>query len=174
MKDKPLKVIAGAPDRPLMIGDIEIPCYVLEDATRVLSQSGMFSGLGLARRGLVAVEGGAQLPRFAASKSIKPFISSDLLEGLTKPIRFKRGGSLAYGFPATILADICEAVLEARDSGSLDHQQRPLAVRCEILLRGFARVGIIALVDEATGYQEIRGQDSPSQISREVSPGGAG
>ena len=139
-----------------MIGDIEIPCYVLEDATRVLSQSGMFSGLGLARRGLVPVEGGAQLPRFAASKSIKPFISSDLLGGLTKPIRFKRGGSLAYGFPATILADICEAVLEARDSGSLDHQQRPLAVRCEILLRGFARVGIIALVDEATGYQEIR------------------
>ena len=31
---EPLKVIAGAPDRPLMIGDIELPCYVLEDATR--------------------------------------------------------------------------------------------------------------------------------------------
>ena len=35
--NKPLKVIAGAPDRPLMIGNIEMPCYVLEDEMRVLS-----------------------------------------------------------------------------------------------------------------------------------------
>ena len=47
-----LKVIAGTPDRPLIIEDIEITCYVLEDETRVLSQSGMFSSLGLARRAL--------------------------------------------------------------------------------------------------------------------------
>ena len=161
---KPLKVIAGAPDRPLVIGEIEIPCYVLEDATRVLTQSGMFSGLGLARRGLVAVEGGAQLPRFAASKSIKPFISNDLMGGLSKPIKFKGLGRVAYGFSATILADICDAVLAARDSGSLDPQQKPLARRCEILLRGFARVGIIALIDEATGYQEIRDRQVLQEI----------
>ena len=29
-----LKVIAGEPDRPLVIGDIQIACYVLEDETR--------------------------------------------------------------------------------------------------------------------------------------------
>ena len=65
-------------------------------------------------------------------------------------------GSEVYGFPATILADICDAVLSARDARTLDHQQRRLAERCELLLRSFARVGIIALVDEATGYQRIR------------------
>ena len=152
-----LKVIAGAPDRPLVIGDIEIPCYVLEDETRVLSQSGMFSGLGLARRGLVSIEGGAQLPRFAASKAIKPHISNELMVGLSSPILFRSTqGSEVYGFPATILADICDAVLSARDARTLDHQQRRLAERCELLLRSFARVGIIALVDEATGYQRIR------------------
>ena len=154
---KALKVIAGAPDSPLVIGDIEIPCYVLEDETRVLSQSGMFSGLGLARRGLVSTESGAQLPRFAASKAIKPHISNDLMAGLSNPILFRSTqGSEVYGFPATILADICDAVLSARDAGTLDHQQRRLAERCELLLRSFARVGIIALVDEATGYQRIR------------------
>lgn len=47
----PLKVIAGAPDRPLIIGDVEIPCYVLEDETRVLAQLGMVSGLGMSRGG---------------------------------------------------------------------------------------------------------------------------
>ena len=38
---EPLKVIAGAADRPLIIGDIEIDCYVLEDETRVLSRGGI-------------------------------------------------------------------------------------------------------------------------------------
>ena len=46
MGNKPLKVIAGAPDRPLVIGDIEIPCYVLEDKTRVLSQRGFLKAIG--------------------------------------------------------------------------------------------------------------------------------
>ena len=40
-RKKPLEVIAGATDHPLVIGDIEIPCYVLEDETRVLVQRGM-------------------------------------------------------------------------------------------------------------------------------------
>ena len=46
-KKEPLKVIAGAPDKPLIIGDIEIPCYVLEDETRVLSQRGLQGSIGL-------------------------------------------------------------------------------------------------------------------------------
>ena len=49
-KKQPLKIIAGAPDRPLIIGDIEIPCYVLEDETRVLSQEGFLEAIGRARK----------------------------------------------------------------------------------------------------------------------------
>ena len=160
----PLEVIAGAPDRPLTIGEVEIPCYVLEGETRVLSQSGMFSGLGLARRGLVPVEGGAQIPRFAASKAIKPFVSGELMHGLTNPILFTVSGTEAYGFPATILPKICKAVLDARRAGSLNHQQRRLAQRCEILIQGLATVGIVALVDEATGYERIREERSLAAI----------
>lgn len=163
-KKNALKVIAGAQDHPLVIGDIYIQCYVLEDETRVLTQSGMFSGLGLARRGLVPIEGGARIPRFAASKAIKPFISSDLMHGLTTPILFSSGGADAYGFSATILPKICEAVLDARRAGALDFQQRSLAKRCEILLRGLAEIGIIGLVDEATGYQQLRAERALATI----------
>ena len=124
----------------------------------------MFSGLGLARRGLVKTDTGAQLPRFAASKAINPFISNKLMAGLTSPIFFKIGGIDAYGFPATILVDICEAVLLARDAGSLNTQQKSLAERCDILIRGLASVGIIALVDEATGYQAIRDRQALEKI----------
>ena len=55
-----------------------------------------------------------------------------------------------------MLVDLCEAVLAARSAGRLQKQQEHVARRAEILIRGFARIGIIALVDEATGYQEIR------------------
>jgi hypothetical protein len=35
-----------------------------------------------------------------------------------------------------------------------------IADQCEALVRGFARVGIIALVDKATGYQKDRARDA--------------
>src|ERR1700730_2848745 len=41
----------GSDDHPLKIGDIEIPCYVLEDDTRVLSQRGLQGGLGMSLGG---------------------------------------------------------------------------------------------------------------------------
>jgi len=44
----------------------------------------------------------------------------------------------------------------ADDAGVLLPTQKHIAQKCKILLRGFATVGIIALVDEATGFQEVR------------------
>ena len=152
----PLKVIAGTSDTPLRIGDLDIPCYVLEDETRVLSQRGVFEALGVSRGG--GSNGGAQTPRFAASKSLQPFMRNDLTAALSSPILFQppQGGRTAYGYPAEVLVDICKAVLQGRDAGALDRQQATLARRAEMLIQGFATVGVIALVDEATGYQRIR------------------
>ncbi len=62
------------------------------------------------------------------------------------------------------MADICEAFLEARNSIELSTRQRIIADQCEILIRGFARVGITALVDEATGYQYERERDALQSI----------
>ena len=156
MKEKTLKVIAGAPDRPLIIGDIEIPCYVLEDETRVLAQRGMVSGLGMARGGS-SHGGGDRLAHFVNQKTLSPFISKKLISVTTNPLRFRTPkGALANGYPATLLVDICDAVLEARSSGVWSQQQKHIGDRAEILIRGLAAVGIIALVDEATGYQRLR------------------
>lgn len=163
MAKKPLKVIAGAPDRPLIIGDIEIPCYVLEDETRVLVQNAMVSALGMAR-GSASGDGSDRLANFMASRATKPFISNKLTD-VIKPIRFRMPqGGIAHGYPAIMLADLCEAILSAREAGALHHQQVHIAARCELLIRGFARVGIIALVDEATGYQQIRAQIALAEI----------
>lgn len=69
-----------------------------------------------------------------------------------------------FGYPATILADLCDVVLPARKAGALLKQQEHIAERCEIAVRGFARVGIIALVDEAAVYQYDRTRNSPARI----------
>jgi len=157
MIEKIRKALWGNPNKPLVIGDIKIPCYVLEDGTRVLSGRGMQSALALGQRH------GALLRRFIDNSAIKPFIDNKLAMGLSSPIKFirpGRGGKMAVGYEATLLVDICEAILKAQDSGALrGPSQIAVAKQCEILTRGLARVGIIALVDEATGYVEVRDRE---------------
>jgi hypothetical protein len=155
----------GSLDHPLKIGDIEIPCYVLEDATRVLSQRGLQTGIGMSAGGSSKI-GEQRLARFLESLAEKGLDVKDLPARIRAPIRFAPpgGGRLSYGQEATILADICDVILAARKHDKLQPQQRHIAEQCEILVRGFARVGIIALIDEATGYQEDRAKDALARI----------
>lgn len=154
----------GGDDHPLKIGDIEIPCYVLADGRRVVVQRGMLTALDMSQ-GTAGRGGGDRLAKFIASKSVNPFIPEALRDVIIEPIRFRTtGGNDAYGYEAIVLADLCDAVLDARKLGKLNYQQDHIASRCEILVRGFARVGIIALVDEATGYQDDRARNALAKI----------
>lgn len=157
-KKQPLKIIAGAPDKPLVIGHIEIPCYVLEDETRVLSQGGFLRAIGRSRTPKAGTGGVDNIPVFLAPNNLKPFVSDDLMVSTT-PVPFQApgtGGGVTHGYPATILPEVCEVYLKARDAGVLLPSQQHIADRAAILIRGLAAVGVIALVDEATGYQRIR------------------
>ncbi|MBN1490735.1 MAG: P63C domain-containing protein [Phycisphaerae bacterium] len=165
-KLKPImRATHGSPDHPLRIGELEIPCYVLEDGRRVLVQKGMMTGLGMSQGTASKGVPGDRLGKFIEGKSLSPFISKHLYDVITKPIVFRTPlGSVAYGYEATVLADLCDAVLAARKAKKLNYQQEHIAEQCEILVRGFARVGIIALVDEATGYQDDRARDALAKI----------
>jgi hypothetical protein len=154
----------GSEDHPLVVGDTQIPCYVLEDGRRLLQQTGLIGALKMSHGGSYSV-GGDRLAKFATQGRLKPYVSSELIERTANPIRFRTpSGSLAYGYEATVLADLCEAVLAARSAGVLQKQQDHIARQAEILVRGFARIGIIALVDEATGYQRERETNALSKI----------
>ncbi|WP_256849531.1 P63C domain-containing protein [Pantoea sp. Fr-CA_6] len=150
----------GSTETPLKIGGIEIQCYVLDDGSRVLSQRGMSAGLGM------SAGAAERLINFVGGDRIKPFINNDVLVMIENPIKFRHrtGGGVAFGYPATILADICDAILAARKEGKLQKQQEHLAERAELLVRGFARVGIVALIDEATGYQRDREKNALAKI----------
>ena len=164
MPKEPLKVIAGAPDRPLKIGDVEIQCYVLEDETRVLSQRGFLQAIGRSVSRRRRSGGDDETPAFLTSKNLKSFINNKLMAA-TKSIEFQPPtGRTAYGYQAILLPRVCRVYRDARNAGALRPHQMHVAERAEILLDGFSEVGIIALVDEATGYQQARAERALATI----------
>lgn len=159
--------VCGSPEKPLRIGDIEIECYVLTDGTRVLTQADFLGALGRHRRAKSNRDRNADLPPILQGKAIAPFISSTILEK-AKPITFSLPqGGRASGYNAELLPEVCEVYLKARDAKALSTPQRKIAKQAEIIMRGLATVGIIALVDEATGYQEVRARDALATILEE-------
>jgi transcriptional regulator with XRE-family HTH domain len=135
----------------------QLDCAVLEDGTRVLTQSAVFEAFGRARRGVRRQdETGIKLPSFMDAKNLKPFINDDLI-GRISPLEYvSESGAFLSGYDATILTDVCDVYLSARSSGALTHNQLPVAHMSEVLIRSLAKLGIIALIDEATGYQKDR------------------
>jgi hypothetical protein len=131
----------------------------------VLSQADFLQALGRHRKANVRNEGGEeQIPPILQGKAINPFISKEIL-AKSRPIKFRTPtGSMASGYRADLLPDVCEVYLKARDAGVLPHNQQHVAKQAEILIRGLANVGIIALVDEATGYQDLRARDALSKF----------
>lgn len=160
-KELPVASYAGI----LRIGDMELACAVLEDGTRVLTQAELLVALGRHRKANVRnVEGEENIPPVLQGERLKPFISNELLEK-SKPIKFRTAqGAAASGYRAEILPQICEVYLKARDAGALLKQQGHIAVQADVLMRGLAHVGIIALVDEATGFQAARTADGLAKI----------
>ena len=147
----------------LNLGGNEIRCFVLYDGRRVLSGRGLTGAIGMKGRG-------QGVARISSNKLIKSSENNDLLVAIESPIKFigkspKGDEEPSDGFEATILQEVCEAILSARDRGlaNSDHDKR-YAAQADILIRGFARIGIIALVDEATGYQKDRARDALAKI----------
>lgn len=154
-------VIAGRP----------LSCAVLETGKRLLTQETFLTAIGRAgkakgKTGSFVVDG---MPPFLAAENLIPFISDDLRQSTT-PIfcRNEKGIRLA-GYDAMLLPMVCEVYLKLRDYNRnggkrVPANQKHIIEACDLLMRGLARVGIIALVDEATGYQEQRAKDELSKI----------
>jgi P63C domain len=158
-KDMPYATHIGV----LTIGDRQIECAVLNDGRRVLSQRGVNRALGRRHGGAEFkrkqdVSDGGGLPIFLGPKNLKDHISNELATVVRKPILYKtgRGGSLAHGMDATLLPQVCDVWIKADEHRDLSAAQKSTADSARILLRGLAHVGIVGLVDEATGYQEVR------------------
>lgn len=146
------------------LGDAAISCAVLPDGKRIITQATFLRALGRSRSpkaGTGVLSTVDELPFFLQSEAMSPFISKDLTQS-TKPIFYRtKSGGKGVGYDARLLPQVAEVYLRFRDAMLAEKGEVPLRYAkmvqaADLLIRGLANVGIIALVDEATGYQDFR------------------
>lgn len=164
----------------LVIGDRELTCAVLEDGSRIISRNAVFKAFGRTKRGRkkgeVRVADLPELPSFIDANNLTVYITHELKQLLMEKITYKNeSGRYVEGYKAEIIPLLCDVYLSARIDGVLTKQQERLATVSEILVRSLSKIGIVALVDEATGYQVDRDRDElqkllSAYISEELLP----
>ncbi|MCB2089350.1 MAG: P63C domain-containing protein [Sphingomonadaceae bacterium] len=154
----------------MKIGDLEIDCVVLADETRLISDRGASKALGGKRGGShwkrMKEDGALSLPPYISAANLREFIPNDLIYILTNPVQYKatKSGAIGNGLLATAFPKVLKVWQRAYEAGVLKPQQIHIAEQAIRLLEGLDEVAIVALIDEATGYQEIRRHDELQQI----------
>lgn len=158
----------------LPIGGVELECAVLNDGTRILTKSALYKAFNKEPRGWhlerkekmqeelkkeLPAYNLAQPPFFLTTPGLIPYITEDLLT-LAQPIEYVDGNKLVDGYDANILFEICNLYLQARRDSALNTRLEDWGKQSEIIITAFAKVGIIALIDEATGFQYDRKHDA--------------
>lgn len=170
MKGKETPTIHPATQQgTLHIGDIDLPCAVLTNRTRVITEPSVARTLGRIyggkqRKLAQSTKEGLPLPYFLYGNNLEPFVPHSLRVALHEPVVYRAKGGIRRAINAVLLPEICEVWLKARENRVLQPSQERIAKNAEILMRGLAHVGITALVDEATGYQEVRDRDELHRI----------
>lgn len=161
MKAKRLK---ATHEGVLRIGETNLDVAVLENGQRIIGQVAVFRALDRPHRGTMRID---QVPTFMDAKNLQPFVSDELLKVTSKVEYTGIDGKDAEGYDANILPLVADLYLRAREADVLTTGQRETAFKAEILVRSLAKVGITALVDEATGYQYEREREELQTILKQ-------
>lgn len=154
------------------LGDTQVTCAIVGEDTRVITQATFLRALGRARSpkaGTGVLSTVDELPFFLSATAFKPFITQELLES-TKPIFYRsKSGGRGVGYDARVLPKVAEVYLKFRDQSLIEEGEVParyerMVRAADLIIRGLADVGIIALVDEATGFQDVRAKDALAKI----------
>jgi hypothetical protein len=148
----------------LNIVGVELPCYVLDNGVRVIGRTS-------AAELLSGIKGGGALEIYLRPKALEPFINKDLILERFVPFRLPEVEGLktaVKGLPADLFIEICQgfvAALEASLAPTAPHprmtlRQQQMAIKASMFLSACAKVGLEALIDEATGYQYERATDA--------------
>lgn len=143
------------------IGSKEIPCAVLYPDTanpiRVFIQREVV--------GLLTGNKKGGLQRYLDAQNLKPYLPEKFKDGIGgSVIKFKMDGNIAHGFIGSDLIDFCKMYYDARKHDDLLLSQTHLADIAEIIIFAFAKTGIDSVIDEATGYQDVRVKDAIEKI----------
>lgn len=154
------------------LGDRPISCAVLEDGTRIITQATFLKALGRSRSpkaGTGVLSTADYLPFFLQSGGLRPFITDELKKSTTPIFYRTKSGSKSVGYDARSLPKVADAYLKWRDSylesgKMIPARNQRMFTAADILMRALADVGIVALIDEATGYQDVRARNALAKI----------
>jgi hypothetical protein len=146
----------------LTIGEIDLECYVLEDGRRLIHKRGLAKALGLKSAG------GNAFMKLMGRKGLGSVMTDEMRDKLGNPCIFKpKGRDPGHGYEGTFLIDVCDTIWEARKQERLTPSQYFISLQAEAIVRSSAKVGIIALIDEATGYIKDKRKDEYRELFKE-------
>jgi len=144
-------------------GWTKIPCWVLDDGRRIISQRSFMQVIGMGSG--INTPIGERVSQILDPRNLKSDSVASLVAMVENPIRFLTTEMLSgLGYDGEIIVDFCKAVLYARRAGNLAGAALEYADQAERLIVAVAKTGIAALIDEATGYQEVRAKDALARI----------
>ena len=163
------KIMNATHHGKLQIGDKELRCAVLEDGSRIISKTAVFTAFDRTQRGrkkgVSRVADLPTLPTFIDANNLISYLDQETKDLLLNPIIYKsKNGREVEGYRAELIPLLCDIYLNARNDDALTNAQKKLAVASEIIVRSLAKVGIVALVDEATGYQVDRDKEELQKL----------
>jgi hypothetical protein len=147
----------------LPLGTTRLECHVLNNGMRIFSSRDFLRAFGLQ---FEPKEESKYLRAFIDKVKIASTENTALYNVLFHPIKFKKGNTggnfPCNGYPAELLSDICNIVLATAENKllGLEPELKTAAKQARKLLKSLANVGVIALIDEATGYQDYRDKRS--------------
>ncbi len=135
------------------LGGEPIDCYVLNNGKRVIHLRAVVKSIAGADSG--------DLAKFIGVSSLKSFIDKDLV--LAELLEFSIPGTQFKG--SGLGTEVYELILRGYvaalyEGAPLTDRQREIAIKCAVISSGLVRLGLDALVDEATGYQYERAEDA--------------
>lgn len=141
----------------LNIGDKSLHCAVLDNGVRILSATAVFDAFNRPRKGK-SNEGyrADQMPAFINANNLQPFIDEQFIEWTELIDYIDTRGIRRQGYNARVLRGLCKVYIDAFNAGVLQKSQLRFVPISQSILYTLSDIGIIALVDEATGFDKAK------------------
>jgi hypothetical protein len=144
---------------------VKVVCANLDNGIRVISESAFLQLIGRSptyRRSDKndKQNGCVKLPPFLEADNLQPFIDKDVLDASTPISYITKTNTFAKGYTANLLPSVCRVYTTAHKVNALYKSQLHIYERCDLISDALINVAIVALIDEATGYQYDRPKDT--------------
>lgn len=144
------------------VGGWKLQCFVLPDGRSVVSAVDFCRMFGINS----AVTGPNKIASFIVSPALMSAKMDQLREEISKPLPvLQRDQSVALCYNGDAIIEYCRALLDIRRvTKEMPENLAKYAVMAEIIISSVAKVGIVALIHEATGFQARRHKEALQRI----------